>query len=397
MSFARESGDFKLWVNQGNRPRESSPVEAPETMTTSIKTTLRHAEPQRDFGAAPSREESSLTQRLLICLIDGEIQKFYPDGDLPLDLYPATRQVEACKLDAAEWLKVLKDFAPTALLTCWSTPAIPEEIASDPESPLRYICHITGTVRRLVPRSFFERGGIVTNWGPLAGGQVAEQALLLALASLRNIGQWRQQIADKHHVPYWDFVDSLRTRTLFGRRVGIHGFGQIAQALVKLLKPFQVKISAYSEGVPPALMESLGVKPCHSLEELVPQSEIFFECEALNPSSERSVTRELLARLPDQALFVNIARGIIVDEAALIAEVRSGRLHTALDVITQEPISPEYPLWHQENALLSPHIGAPTSDSQWTYGAFASANLRRFLNGEDLDGIVSLAAYDRST
>lgn len=366
-------------------------------MTTSTKTTLQHAEPKTEFETWPSRNGSTQTQRLLICLIDGEIQKFFPDGDLPLDLYPATKQVEACKLDPSEWLKILKDFQPTVILTCWSTPVIPEEIASDPESPLKYICHITGTVRRMVPRSFFERGGVVTNWGPLAGGQVAEQALLLALASLRNIGQWRQQIADKHHVPYWDFVDSLRTRTLFGRRIGIHGFGQIAQALVKLLKPFQVKISAYSEGVPPSLMESLGVKPCQSLEELVPQSEVFFECEALNPSSERSVTRELLSRLPDQALVVNIARGIILDEAALIAEVQSGRLHAALDVFTQEPISPEYPLWHQERALLSPHIGAPTSDSQWTYGAFATANLRRFLNGETLDGIVSLASYDRST
>lgn len=366
-------------------------------MTTSIKTPLPHAEPQKEFGGWSSISGATETQRLLICLIDGEIQKFFPDGDLPVQLYPVTRQVEACKLDAAEWLKLLKEFQPTAILTCWSTPAIPDEIASDPESSLKYICHITGTVRRLVPRSFFERGGVVTNWGPLAGGQVAEQALLLALASLRNIGQWRQQIADKHHVPYWDFVDSLRTRTLFGRRIGIHGFGQIAQALVKLLKPFQVKISAYSEGVPPSLMEGLGVKPCQSLEELVPQSEIFFECEALNPSSERSVTRELLARLPDQALVVNIARGIILDEAALVSEVQTGRIHAALDVITQEPISPEYPLWHQENALLSPHIGAPTSDSQWTYGAFATANLRRFLSGETLDGIVSLASYDRST
>ncbi len=178
-----------------------------------------------------------------------EIQKFFRMATSRSTFIPRPVRSRACKLDAAEWLKLLKEYQPTAMLTCWSTPAIPEEIASDPESPLKYICLITGTVRRLVPRSFFERGGVVTNWGPLAGGQVAEQALLLALASLRNISQWRQQIAEQ------------APRGLLGlRRFSPHPYALLPPGRHPRLWPdrpgpreaaqaLQVKISAYSEGV----------------------------------------------------------------------------------------------------------------------------------------------------
>lgn len=339
----------------------------------------------------------STTSRLLVTLNRYEMRKFFPDASLLNSLFPETRSVEACCLKAEEWQAVLRDYQPTAILSCWSTPRVPDDIARDPESSLKYICHVTGSPKGLVPRSFFERGGIVTNWGNLAAGQVAEQALLLALSALRNQGAWRSQTEEFSHTPFWDMVETLQTQTLFGRRVGLHGFGQIAQSLVRLLRPFDVQVFAFSQGVPPEVMEQARVNPCDSLSALFSKSEVLFECEALTPNTFQCVDENLLSQLPDGAVFVNIARGHLVNEEALQRELQSGRIRAALDVVATEPLTPEHSFWTYPNAVLSPHIGAPTADMAHIYGEFASENLRRFLNRMPLRGTVSLSAYDRCT
>lgn len=354
---------------------------------------------QKKESAAIEKSACSFStkDRLLVTLNRYEMRKFFPDTSLLDSIFPETRNVEACCLKTEEWHSLLSDFQPTALLSCWSTPRIPDDIAADPASSLKYICHVTGSPKGLVPRSFLERGGIITNWGNLAAGQVAEQALLLALSALRNQGAWRSQTEEFSHTPFWDMVETLQTRTLFGRRVGLHGFGQIAQSLVRLLRPFDVQVFACSEGVPPEIMEQAHVTPCDSLAALFSQSEVLFECEALTPSTFQCVDETLLSHLPDGAVFVNIARGHLVNEAALQRELQSGRLRAALDVVATEPLTPGHSFWNCPNAVLSPHIGAPTADRTHAYGEFASENLRRFLNRMPLRGMVSLSAYDRCT
>lgn len=337
------------------------------------------------------------TDRLLVTLNRYELRKFFPDATLLESIFPETRSIEACCVKEDQWHAALRSYQPTAILSCWSTPRIPEDIAGNPDSPLKYICHVTGSPKNLVPRSFFERGGIVTNWGNLAAGQVAEQALLLALSALRNQGAWRSQTEEFSSTPFWDMVETLQTRTLFGRRVGVHGFGQIAQSLVRLLRPFNVQVFAYSQGVPPEIMRQADVVPCDSLAALFSQSEVLFECEALTPSTFQCVDESLLSCLPDDAVFVNIARGHLANEAALQRELQSGRIRVALDVVATEPLTPEHPFWTYTNAIMSPHIGAPTADMTHAYGDFAAENLRCFRNRMPLQGVVSLSAYDRCT
>ena len=106
----------------------------------------------------------------------------------------------------------------------------------------------------------------------------------------------------------------------------------VARALVPLLRPFGVTIAAYSAGVPAALMQQAGITPAESLHALFADSEVLFECEALTPATQGCVTAELLGALPDDAVFVNVGRGQVVEEAALVHEARSGRLRLALDV-----------------------------------------------------------------
>lgn len=281
------------------------------------------------------------------------------------------------------------------VLTAWATRRALKGWLGAPACPVRYVCHLAGSVRHIVPRAFIERGGIVTNWSAVPAGAVAEHAVLLALGALRNLGAW--PAAERHFSDTVRRIEGLDTRTLFGRRVGLHGFGRVAKALVPLLRPFGVRIAAFSDGVPESLMQEAGVTPCASLAALFRQSEILIECEGLTPATAGSVSADVLAVLPAGAVFVNVARGQIVDEVALLREQASGRLRVALDVVATEPVEQTRELFRRAGAVLSPHIAGPTLDQYPHCGELALENIARFVRGEALHGIVTLEEYDRAT
>jgi phosphoglycerate dehydrogenase-like enzyme len=290
---------------------------------------------------------------------------------------------------------LLKEFGPTVLVSCWSTPPLPDDVIVAGGHPLKYLCHAAGTVRNKISRDFIKSGRLVTNWGNSISHNVAEHALLLTLATLRNLPQWRPAITVNKGS--WGDSHQLQTTSLRGKRVGIHGFGNVARELVRILGPFDVECRAYSHNVPPELMVEAGVIPCDSLAELFSESDIVIDCEALTPASTRSVTEKILRLLPERGVYVNVARGAIADEAAIARLTAEGRIRAALDVFSTEPLPDDSELLQIENLLLSPHIAGPTGDWLHYCGDFALNNLERYLKGQPLSGVVTLEAYDRTT
>jgi phosphoglycerate dehydrogenase-like enzyme len=313
---------------------------------------------------------------------------FFPGAPLHFHGYEIERLPPE---DGRDFHALMRGSRAEVVLSAWSTPLLDEQWLLSRECPVKYICQITGSLRRQVPRAYLAKGGLASNWAGLAAPMVAEHALLLALGTLRKLPEWRASImAGPGRMP-------LRTRSLFGKRVGMHGFGRVARELVKLLKPFGAKIGAYSAGVPLDYIKSFGVTPCDSLEELFAQSQVLFECEALTSESRGSVTRALIGMLPEGAVFVNVGRGRLVDESALLEAAMREKIHIALDVATSEPIRDGNPVLAAPGALISPHIGGPTDDFLPELGRFARANLERYLRGEQPEGIVTLRDYDRAT
>lgn len=310
-----------------------------------------------------------------------------------LDRLNASTEVVDATAGSNSVIENLLQQEPEILISAWSTPWL-EPLLLNPRCRLKYVCHLTGSVRNVVPRAFIEKGGRVTNWGTLPNLAVAEHALLLALAILRNLPGWSPFAAGPRSV---SATRALGTQTLCGRRIGIHGFGGVAQALVRILKPFTGSIASYSAGVPAEFMRAHGVEPVNSLGELCAQSEVFFECEALTPATRRSIAAPELARLPGDAVFVNVARGDLVDEEALIREASAGRIRVALDVIATEPLTPQSAVSRIKGAVLSPHIAGPTLDQYAQVGELAVANLERYVTGGMLQAEVTLEVYDRST
>ena len=121
------------------------------------------------------------------------------------------------------------------------------------------------------------------------------------------------------------------------------------------------------------------------------------ECEALPPQSTGTVTEKHFRLMPEDAIFVNVGRGAVVDEKALTRVAAEGRIRVALDVFEIEPLPGDSPLLNIEGVIVSPHIAGPAGDCFQACGDYALNNVARYLKGQSLNGLVTLEIYDRST
>ena len=313
-----------------------------------------------------------------------------PDLEARLrQLLPDLKWVEA-PVQEDQWHAVLSEHQPEILLCAWETPTLPPEAAGH----LKYLCYLCGSIRKLVPRDLIEGGLKVTNWGSTVSNTVAECSLLLILAALRRVGNWSVAMRTEGK---WKTGRHPDTLSLFHRRVGLHGLGAISRDLVKLLEPFNVEISAYSPSVPAETFEQLNVRRSETLEDLFSTSDVLVELAPGKPANHHLVGDDLLKLLPEHAVFVNLGRGMVVDEAALVRASRERGLHIALDVYETEPLPADSPLRKLDNITLLPHLGGPTPDRRRDCGELALKNLEQYLNNKPLTNLIDLGTYDRAT
>lgn len=286
-----------------------------------------------------------------------------------------------------ELLDTLARTGASILVTAWASRDLPVDLRTRcPE--LRYICHLTGTMRGKVPRELIEQGLLVSNWGGSIAPTVAEHALLLTLSCLRNMALHQANL----HGDGWKGADS---RSLYERKVGLHGFGMVARALVPLLAPFRCRISAFAPGDADGDLAALAVERVASAEDLYAGSDIIVCLVPLTPRTQGLVGEGLLARLRDGAVFVNVGRGAVIDDVALLRH--APRLAVGLDVYRDEPLPADAPMRRLAHAVLTPHIAGPTADRRCDAGAFCLANIQRFRTGEPVQAVIDLPRYDQQT
>jgi len=242
-----------------------------------------------------------------------------------------------------------------------------------------------------VTRAHLERGLLVTNWGGSISRVVAECALMMTLAALRRGGYW---IPAMQRDGAWK-EPHTETASLFGRRVGLHGFGQVAREIIKLLAPFEVDIALCAPETDPALYAAYGVRRVHSLEELFSGCDVIIEAAPLIPATAGIITESLLRLIRPGGIFVNVARGGLCDDAALARVAREGRIQMALDVFGLEPLPADSALRGLPNVILLPHIAGPTTDRRRDAGAFGLRNLKAYAAGRPLESAVSAQSFER--
>lgn len=336
----------------------------------------------------PSRPSG--TPRVVFALTPAEFDEFLPSPHREElhRLFPDAISLTFADLSTA-WPASLEQQAPEVLVSCWQTPALPPRLPAC----LRYVCHLGGSTRGLLTREHLARGLLVTNWGGSVARTVAEGALTLILAALRRTGQWTLRL---HRDRGWR-TPRDRVESLFERSVGLHGFGLVARELVRLLRPFGNRISVFAPGTADEVLAEAGVLRASSLDGLFADHDIVVELAALTVVTRGLITGTQLDRMRPGALFVNVARGAIVDESALLRAAQSGRILLALDVFAQEPLPADSPLRGLDHVTLSPHVAGPTSDRRCDAGALAVRNLAAYVAGQPLTAVVTPEIYDNTT
>ncbi len=320
-----------------------------------------------------------------------EIASFLPEplGSRLRSLPSRHESCDTANLSPAEFHRLLAAANPEVLVTCWRTPPLPAQLPSN----LRYVCHLAGSIKHLIAREHIAAGLLVTNWGGSISRIVAECALFHILSALRRATHWTQVM---HREGGWK-SDRIETASLFGRRVGLHGFGLVARELIKLLAPFGCPIAAFAPDVDAATAARFGIRHAPSLEELFSGNDIVVEIAPLIPATIGSVTEKHLRLLPPGGVFVNVGRGAVVDEAGLVRVAREGRIHLGLDVFPVEPLPADSSLRGLANVSLTPHIGGPTTDRRRDAGEFALGNLQAYAEDRPLQAVITTQVFDTST
>ncbi|MDQ8179941.1 hydroxyacid dehydrogenase [Pelagicoccus sp. SDUM812005] len=331
----------------------------------------------------------------LIVVTQRESETFLREGRLAKmeQLLEPCRVVSAEDCSPQEWESVLREANPEIVVGGWAMRPLPANALSELAPALKYVCYLAGSVRHLVSREQIAAGLLVTNWGNSISRTISECALLLTLSCMRRLTYWAEQMHDKGA---WK-TPATETQSLFDRRVGLHGFGAIAKELVPLLRPFTSRISAYTEGMPDEVYQEYGVEKADSLEALFANHDVIIEVEALTPARHKIIGEALLRSIPAGGVFVNVARGALVDENALVRVVKSTDLQVGLDVFAIEPLPVDHPLRGCRNVTLLPHLSGPTTDRRIDSADRAIENLQRFREGKPLIAPITCEVYDRST
>ncbi|MCO7214434.1 D-glycerate dehydrogenase [Halomonas sp. OfavH-34-E] len=192
------------------------------------------------------------------------------------------------------------------------------------------------------------------------------------LAELVKQGNWKESIGKP-----------LYGSDVHGKTLGMVGMGRIGAAIARRgALGFGMKILYTKASPKPELERELGAQR-RELEELLEQADFVCVTVPLSRETEKLFGAAEFQRMKPGAIFVNLARGKVVDEAAMIAALQDGTLHAAgLDVYEQEPLPADSPLPHMANVVALPHIGSATHETRTAMAQRAVDNIRLALQGE---------------
>ena len=271
-------------------------------------------------------------------------------------------------------------------------PALPGSLAGEP-GRLRYICFLHGAVGGALGRSVIQSPIVVTNWGDSPARELAMGSLVLLQACLLDLHR-RILTVRRGGEAKFDSVGG----TVKGLRVGVYGYGFAGREFVRLLRPLEADIRIYD---PYASDVPADCGRVDSLEALFDGAQAVVVHAGLTPETEKSITAGLLARLPDQGILVNTARGAIFDQDALFAELKSGRLRAGLDVLDPDHLPEDHEARQWENLIWTCHhfrgSGWPGEEALNRRDEIVLENLRAFVDGRPLNYVIDEARFDLMT
>src|SRR5215204_3311095 len=225
-----------------------------------------------------------------------------------------------------------------------------------------------------------ERGIVVTNTPGVLDETTADVALMLLLAAARRLGEG-ERLLRAGRWEWWG-PKQLMGRDVWGKRLGIVGFGRIGQAVARRARGFGMEVLYHNRSRKEEAEQELGARYVE-FDELLETVDFVSVHTPLTDETHHLIGPKELGRMKPTAVLVNTSRGPVVDEAALADALAAGRIFAAgLDVYEEEPkVHPK--LLELENVVLAPHIGSASVETREKMAAAAAEDLRAVLRGEE--------------
>ncbi len=292
-------------------------------------------------------------------------------------------QLEVAHLSSYD--RVTEEIADADIAISWSLRG--EQIQA--ARKLKWIHSTATAVHALMSPELLASDIVVTNARDVHGPVVAEHAMALAFALAKRLPQAVRFQQQKHWAQHDLWQASPRPRELNGATMTIVGLGGIGRPLAGLASAVGMRVVGVREH-PERPCEGVDVMcGLDSLDEALSESDIVVLAIPVTPRTHHLMNAQQLAQLRTEAYLINVGRGVLIDEDALVRALRARSFAgAALDVTSEEPLPPESPLWEMDNVLITPHIAGLT-DFMWErHHRQYTENLRRFLTGKPLWWVV---------
>lgn len=277
------------------------------------------------------------------------------------------------------------------LVTSWGQPPLDAALL-DRLPALELVAHTGASVRPFVTPACAERGVAVTQAGQGMARSVAEVALAFTLALLHQVPRFDHAL---HAGAVWaDAEAAPPRREVLGATIGVVGASRTGRAYIGLLRALGAEVLVSDPFLTPEDAAALGVERV-ALDALLTRSCVVALHAPSLPETHHLIDAGRLALLPDGAGLVNTARSWLVDEDALLAELRTGRIDAALDVFDDEPLPVDHPLRTLPNVLLTPHHAAGTVQGRLRQGGIVVDEVERHVRSTALRHEVTTADLGR--
>ena len=284
--------------------------------------------------------------------------------------------------------KVLAAIEPyAAVIVPYTAPMLISERVIDAAKNLKLIASTYGGTRQNIADIYaLERGITIIHTGASRERPMAEYTLGLVLSSFLRIHNYHHDMVSGEAWPRFKYP---RTRIVNNRKVAVVGYGRIGKAIVNLFKCFTDKISVVSRHLSAEDAAKDGVSVV-SLNEAFANNEVIILAGGHNSETDKLIKREQFELMADNALFVNIARGKMVDEQAMAEVAAAKNIFLALDVFETEPLPEDSILRRNERVLLTPHRANNSIEFEERWKCLGS-DIELFCTGKTPESALTVA------
>src|SRR5205814_1217191 len=280
--------------------------------------------------------------------------------------------------------RVCEDIGETDIFLGWSLR--PEQFAK--AKKLRWIHSTAAAVHQLMSPELAASDVLLTNAREVHGQVVAEHAIALIFALAKRLPAAGRYQAQRRwaQTEMWE----RGVREVAGSTLGLIGMGAIGRETAKRARAVGMRVVAVREHPEKGSDAAEQVVGFQDLDSILQQSDFVVLAAPLTAKTQHLMNRARLARMKPTAFLINVSRGPLIDDPALVSALQQEQIAgAALDVFAEEPLPPDSPYWGLENCLVTPHTAAVTDKLWERHYALFTENLCHFLAGEPLKGIVN--------